>query len=443
MNEHYRILGLARFDASWFQTIGTWASASAIPAEFTRCVSLNEVRARLAAGVPTSCVLVAASVRGIDRDFIAHARKYGASVIIVDDAGDRRPWLDIGAAAVVDTELERTHLVELLKAHGQAIRGEHDATEPDVHPAQVAAGRVIAVTGSGGTGASTCAIAAAQGLASVPAATPGRGAHGNAPRVLLADGKLCGELAMLHNTTEVVPTIQDVVEAHRTATPIPSEVVGQTFDVSERGYRLLLGLRHRHHWALLHERAVRATMTSLVGAFEVVIADVGADLEGDQPSGSNDIANRNVLARTIVDQADSIVVVAQSSMKGLYSGVRLIADIVATGIRVTAVVPMINQVPRQPHRRASLVRAFGQLVQMCSNSLPELAELRKPVLLPRVNVETCLRDGTMLPARLVAPIGRSLRGSLAQRRPERGDIDRAPTPVVPGELAHARLGGDR
>lgn len=443
MADHYRVLGLARFDAPWFQAVGTWASTSAIPAEFTRCVSLNEVRARLSTGSPPSCVLVAASVRGIDRDFVSLADEHGATVVIVDDVGDRRPWLDIGVAEVVGPELSRGQLVDLLNAHGTPVTGVRSAAGPD--PSTVrsrAVGRLIAVTGSGGTGTSTCAIAVAQSLAS---ATTLRGAHGvvrGGPEVVLADCKFSGEQAMLHNSAAAAPTIQDVVEAHRTATPEPSEVTEQTFEVAQRGYRLLLGLRHRHHWALLQERAVIAAIASLRTAFDVVVADVESDLESDRPSGSSDIANRNVLARSIVAEADSLVVVIHPTMKGLYSGVRLIAELAAAGVAVPALVPMVNQAPRQPHRRVPLLRAFRQLVQMCAGSIPELVDLQRPVLLPRVNIETSLRDGTMLPARFAVPVGKSLTRPSRSLRANHEGRDAAPTRVVPGELAHARVGGD-
>ena len=49
-SEHYVVLGAARPRAAWFADVGRWATSAALPVEFVRCVSADEVRARLAAG---------------------------------------------------------------------------------------------------------------------------------------------------------------------------------------------------------------------------------------------------------------------------------------------------------------------------------------------------------------------------------------------------------
>src|SRR3546814_12658529 len=63
--------------------------------------------------------------------------------------------------------------------------------------------------------------------------------------ICLADLALDAEQAMLHAARDVVPGVAELVEAHRSGSPGPHEVRDLTWEVGERGYRLLLGLR-RH-----------------------------------------------------------------------------------------------------------------------------------------------------------------------------------------------------
>ena len=56
--ERYVLLGLAPARAPWFAALAQWATAATIAAEFIKCVSGDEVRARLASGRPHSALLV-------------------------------------------------------------------------------------------------------------------------------------------------------------------------------------------------------------------------------------------------------------------------------------------------------------------------------------------------------------------------------------------------
>ncbi len=57
-SERFVVLGLAHARSAWFRDLGHWATSGAVPAEFVKCVSAEEVRARLASGRSFS-VLVA------------------------------------------------------------------------------------------------------------------------------------------------------------------------------------------------------------------------------------------------------------------------------------------------------------------------------------------------------------------------------------------------
>src|SRR5690606_2350598 len=93
------------------------------------------------------------------------------------------------------------------------------------------AATVVTVCGSGGTGSSTVAAAAAHGLAP---GVPGG--------LVLADLCRHADQALLHDVGDVIPGVQELVEIHRHRRPGPAEVRACTFELADRGYHLLLGL---------------------------------------------------------------------------------------------------------------------------------------------------------------------------------------------------------
>ena len=178
----------------------------------------------------------------------------------------------------------------MLTSHCQMIgRGDQLPPALDESAAPLWLGQLFSVCGPGGTGASTLAIALAQGLAADAR---------NGRRVLLADLARRADQAMLHDAQDLGPGVQELVEAHRLGRPEPDEVWRTTFDVPRRGYRLLLGLRRPEAWSALRPRAIDASIVGLRRSFQVVVADVTGDVEGEAEGGSVDVEERNHLARS-------------------------------------------------------------------------------------------------------------------------------------------------
>ncbi|HSK25032.1 MAG TPA: hypothetical protein VK906_17740 [Egicoccus sp.] len=423
MRERFVLLGLARARADWFRLLGQWATAAAIPAEFVRCVSIDEVRARLASGRAFSALLVDAAVPGLDRDLFAAAAAIGCPAIVVDTVDATRDWRGAGATAVLAPMFSRDELLEVLHAHARLISTAAAPVRPrEDAPAAAAPGRLVAVTGPGGTGASTVAIAAAQGLA-------GRGS-GERPDVLLADLCRVADQAMLHDARSLVPGLQEVVEAHRTTSPTADELRAQTFEVSERGYRLLLGLRRARHWVSVRPRAFESAMDSLLRLAGLVVADVEADLEGEAETGSVDVEDRNVMARSVVTRADVVVVVGEASMKGCHALVRVLGDLLEFGVAPQRLLPAINRSPRSPRVRAELTSAIASLLAAVDGG----QALASPIHLPVRRVDQALRDGVALPAPLPDILAGAVQAVLERDRPAAA-ADPGPLPVVPGTLA--------
>ena len=129
--ERYVVLGLAHARSPWFSEVGRWSTAASLPVEFLKCVSIEEVRARLTSGRPFSAVLLDAGLPGVDRDLADVVRTTGAAVLVVDDGRARRDWSALGASAVLPAELTRSDLLDALVAHATPIgRGEAVGVAP-------------------------------------------------------------------------------------------------------------------------------------------------------------------------------------------------------------------------------------------------------------------------------------------------------------------------
>jgi len=419
--ERYVLLGLARPRSAWFRQVAQWATSAALPAEFVKCVSADEVHARLASDRPFSAALLDGGLPAVDRDLLAGVRDAGCVPIVVDDSREA-DWIALGAVAVLPLDLAREQLLDVLATHGVMVGGGEVVREDVRAPLSAAwQASVVAVTGTGGSGTSTAAMALAQGLAD----------EGSGGPVLLADLCRRAEQAMLHDAREVFPGLQEAVEAHRGARVDPAEVLRATFHVPERGYHLLLGLRRPRYWSSLRPRAFEAAFTSLRAAFGVLVCDVDDDLEGEDDGGSLDVEERNLLTRTPVRSADVVVAVGSAGLKGLYSLAGLLGDLVAFGVEADRIVPVLNLAPRQARQRAALAATLAQLTA----SRDGAQRLPSPVFLPRRRVEESLRDGVTLPAPLPTLLAGAYRATL--RRTTSSPLE-APAPefarVAPGSL---------
>jgi MinD-like ATPase involved in chromosome partitioning or flagellar assembly len=412
--ERWVLLGLARPRQPWFAAVGRDATSGALPVEFLKCVSAEEVRVRLAGGRPCSAVLLDGGLPAVDRDLLAAVVESGAAAVVVDAGRAGRDWEGLGATTVLAPDFGHRELLEALDAAATPV-----GTGGDVEEAvrARATGRLALVCGPGGTGASTAAAALAQGL----------GAEG--ADVVLADLALRAEQAMLHDVRDVVPGIQELVEAHRSGTPPPEDVRALTFAVVARRYALLLGLRRARSWTALRPRALAAAVDSLLSAFHVVVADVTADFEGEADAGSADVEDRNALARTALARADVAFVVGRPGVKGLHSLVRTVVDVVDAGLVPTRVVPVVAAAPRSPRVRAEVARAVAELA---GPALPE--PVAAPVFLPARRVESALRDALPLPAPLPARLAGAFAAVVA-RQGRAAAPSRGPVRVAPGTLA--------
>ena len=430
--EHYLVLGLARPRSGWIGDVGRWSSSAALPAEFVRCVSADEVRARLRAGRAWSAVLLDEGCSGVDRDLLDEARRAGCAPIVVIGAPTTTRWVDLGAATVLAEPLERDTILSALREHavpvgrgpGRSFGSETGTAGPDASTTGTApaAGRLVTVVGAGGTGTSTVAMAIAQAAGADPT---------NAGLVALVDASLDASQALLHHTGDVVPGLQELVELHRTGRPDPASVRAGLWAFPDRGYDLLLGLRRHRDWTALRPRAVAATIGSLRRAYATVVADADPDLEGEAETGSLDVEERNACARLLVTSADVVVATGVDGPVGVHRLVRTLADLVAHGVEPERVLPVVVRAPRAPHRRAELARTVALLLGELAPGTSMVSPLMVPV---RRDLDAVVLDGAPLPRSLCTPIGAAVDAVAERSGPAAPPPFEEPVPVRPGSL---------
>ena len=425
--DRYVLIGLAPARAAWFEAVAQWSTSAAIAAEFVKCVSTEDVRSKLASGRRYSALLVDAATPSFERDLVDAAAATSTPVVVVRGRHGNPPTAaDLGAAAQLYEDFGAADLVEALAAHCLPVgRGDAMPAVVDERPSSMWAAPVFTVCGPGGTGASTVAIALAQGLSTAPA---------DGGSVLLADLARRADQAMLHDATDLGPGLQELVDAHRVGRPGSDEVWRSTYEVRTRGYRLLLGLRRSEAWSVLRPRAFDYTLDSLRSAFEVVVADVSGDFEGETEGGSLDVEERNHLSRSTALRSTVVLAVGLPGLKGIHSLAGLIREIAALGVPGERIVAVINRSPRHPRSRAESARALTALLGAAGVG----TALAGPVVVPERKMEEHLRTGTPLPSAVVDPVVRStlaVAGRLADSPPPAEE----PTPVRPGSLGTAAL----
>lgn len=431
--ERFVLLGLAQVRSAWFREVSRWATSASLPIEFFKTMSVEEVRVRLASGRAYSALLIDDSIAGFDRDLVDMALEVGCAVVVVDSGRGAVSWADLGASAIVPTGFGRGDLLQVLTQVATPIaRTSGTAPDAPVRSTSGYRGQLVAVTGSGGAGRSTVAMAVAQGLAADPR---------HAELVCLADLALHADQAMLHDARDVVPGIIELVEAHRGGTPTIDAVRSLTWRVDARGYHLLLGLRRHRDWTSIRPRAFEAALDGLRRGFRVVVADVDEDLEGERSTGSIDVEERNTMARVVAEAADVVVVVGAAGLHGLHGLLRATRGLLEHGVSGARILPVLNRSPRSPRARAELTRAFGELLTAGTGDRGVPSPIH---LTERRHLDELLRDGSRLPDPWLAAVcGPAL--SLLERYEEVPSAALAaqdPVAVIPGSLGSWTEQGD-
>ena len=426
MSERFVVLGVAPVRREWFRQVGKWANEAVLPIEFIKCISADEVQARLESGRPFSALIIDASTVGLDRDLLDLSNALGCSPIIVDHGLVDRNWGELGARAIIPDRFTAADLRSVLDAHALPIQQatSRSALDADVGVTQGSNARVVAVTGTGGIGTSTIAMGLAQGLAGKPGRSP----------LLLADMALRSSQAMFHDARDVVPGLLEFVDSHRLGVPNHADTMASIHRYPERGYDLLLGLRHERDWVSIPARALSASWSTLIATYETVVCDVTGDFDGSEETGSNDIEDRNRLARIAATQADLVVAVGVPGAWGIHHLVRTILSLHEIGVPCQRILPLINHAPRKARLRAGIASAIADLT---SSRIADAHDLPTPLpVATKRNLDDLLRDGVPLPKSLSdspASAVAALLDRLQEKAPAAVAVPE-PVAVTPGSL---------
>ncbi|MEX1218714.1 MAG: hypothetical protein WEA11_09385 [Acidimicrobiales bacterium] len=418
--EHFILLGVARPRTQWLTDIGQWSTSSMLPIEFIRCVSVDEVRARLLTDRRHSAVLLGEDCAGVDRDVLEAARDAKCAPIIVSSGIVRRDWKALGAAGVVVQPVTPTSLMAVLREHAFGIERRTMTTDPNPTSEVSPIGRLITVLGGGGTGTSTTAMA----LAASFAQTHNLG---------LLDASLHGDQARLHDLGDVVPGLQELVDLHRVANPNQDEIRAHFWFSPTHGYRVLPGLRRHRDWTSLRRRAALSALTSARRCFDIIVADTDADLEGEAQTGSIDIEDRNLLARELARDSDLVVLTARPGVVGISRAIQIVLDLVELGVETNRILLVVIGAPRSTRARSEFNRTF---LGLCREALKEQS-LPTPVLIPmRRDVEPFIHDSAPPPRSVVSAITAAAVERLKALEPRQQPLPSASSPIdiVPGHL---------
>jgi len=396
MTDRFVVMGVTHLRSPWFDEVARWATGGTIAIDFVKCVGVAEVAQRLRGGAACSAVLIDAAAPGLDRDLLTAIRRSGAALICVTDPRVQRPAPTLPHITLLPPTFGPEELITTLAAVAQPVSWRTVDRAAEIVPGPVtpeagtrrAVGRVVAVCGRGGAGSSVISMALAQQLSLRP---DGAGSVG------LADLTLNGDLACYHDAVDVIPGVQEFVEAHRHGSPGRSNSASMLHEVPERGYALLLGLRRRHDWTVIQPAATAAALDSLAGWFRWTVCDITADFETEEQTGSVDVEERHSLALGATGRADVVVAVGVPTMKGVRDLVRLIDDLVATGVDPASIQPAVNHSPRSRNARAEIAGALGTLCVHPPKASPVYVWTRR-------GLDTGLRCADRLPSAVGDPV---------------------------------------
>jgi MinD-like ATPase involved in chromosome partitioning or flagellar assembly len=346
-----------------------------IPTEMVHCPTTEEAASALAAGRRYSAVVT----DRVDTQLATAARRAAVPVLTASaaspaDLADLAENLLAVAAPVPVVD----RLASLLPVPGSVMPG---------------GGRLVAVCGPGGTGASVVAAALA-------ADKPGA--------ILLADLALRADQAFLHGLDSPERGLFDLVDRARYRVVTACDV--HLHSVAVAWGRLLPGLRRPEHWTAVSPAAFDAVLVALLESFDLVMADITGDLEGERDSGSLDVEERNHMARAATGAADALVVVGAPGANGARRLALLVDDLLDNCIDPGRIIPVVNRQHGTTARRRVCGLPISPVI------IPEVATLTRGLLpLPAVSV-------------LAKVVGDVLAQPPVQRRGP------ALLPVMPGDL---------
>ena len=319
---------IAAGGAAWEEAAIREVEASTVLRLARRCVDIADLLAVAQTG-RAGAAIVSTGLPGLDLDAVAQLEGFGVRVAAVD------PDPSLSEAWGIRRVLRLGELDGIADESWVEPRSETSRRAP-----------VVAVWGpAGAPGRSTVALALASAAAarSVDTVLVDADTHG---------GSLGQLLGVLDDVSGLVAACRGVNNGR------PHEVATHLLDV-DPSLRLLTGLPRADMWPQVRTSAMQGVLDQLRGAAELVVVDIGAELE--QPSGPG--PSRHQTALQVVDTADAVVVVGRPDPVGLSRLVRGLHDL-ATIVPGVEPVVVVNQMRstlgwKEREVRATVARLTG------------------------------------------------------------------------------------
>ncbi len=346
--QRHVLLGLASGNPAWTTTICQRLEHHGHSSEFILCTGAADLFNRLGTGRLFSALFVDHRTVGLDREVISRATSAGCPVVVVGGDDESPRWVTLGAAAVIGSDLPVDAFRQLLSHHASPILAT-DHLELGSGPPESAShgwsGRVVAVTGPGGTGASVLARHLAAGL-------------GNDPRmrgsVLLLDACLEADQAFLHGLPDdhLGPDLQAATQAHRGGDPDRAGLDKLIVRPTDRPYGLIPGLRRRRDWPSIGGPSLRATLVNLRRHHLVSVVDVDPLIDLTPPGQALGPSTPGEPCRMVMSLADLVVVVGGTGEHATRSMERLLSNLGDAGISASRLLPILLAEPTTGRRTA-------------------------------------------------------------------------------------------
>ena len=356
----YVLLGLASGEPAWLEVVARLVGRRSADDEFIRCTGPVDLATRLGTGRPFSAALVDHRTVGLDRELVRRASAAGCPVIVVGGADDPGRLVSLGAAAHMEEPPSAHDLDAMLAGHATPI-GRIDDLRLGLRTEDGPTGwtgRMVAVTGPGGTGASTVAQLLAAAMADDPRMYSS---------VLLIDACLEADQAHMHGITDPQVDLQAAARAHRNGDPVDSDLRALTFVPAGHRHRLLPGIRQRRDWPTIGGPSLEAALGNLRDHHLATIVDVDPYVDlapTHQPVGPTTPGEP---ARIVLGMADLVLVVGGAGSDASRSLDRVRANLIESGLPTDRLIELPLATPhsvgRPGSRRAGRAVRRGQSVR--------------------------------------------------------------------------------
>jgi len=293
-----------------------------------RCVDLHDLMATAATGLGR-CALVSGSLAGLDGDAVAHLRREGLGVVLVDDLSrgvrggheDAARLRRLDASGVLDADG--------LAVVAEAVRAAADQVDqqPEVPPVTDKTGENVPRAPETGCIAAVWGPAGAPGRTTVAVGVAAELARRGHDTLLVDADPYAGAVAQHLGVLDEVSGLLAAARAANSGSLDAARLASYARHVGDR-LRVLTGLPRADRWTEVRPHAFEELMVLASSGVDRVVLDTGFSLErtaGDPFEQS--VPGRNTMTVSALEHADEVLVVGAADPVGLARLARALVEL--------------------------------------------------------------------------------------------------------------------